>query len=87
MIILGPTAAIVTPASNVATSPQPTVYGISFDLVNHTFSIVYGDTGTTRRQVTGAIPGALQTAIETHCQRQIENDQGWAANSSSVVQP
>lgn len=84
---------IASGPSQVAFGPTVTnvvVTSLSFDLVNHTFTMVYGPPGGAigqQKVVTGAIPAPLQTTIETHCLRALESSESWAASSSNVVTP
>jgi len=74
-----------------STVPAVAVLGVSFDLTTHRFTIVYGPQGGgapgSNKSVQGAIPAALQTALENHAQAAIENNEGWIAGTSSIATP
>lgn len=80
MIAQGPTPVGVT-------SNQITILSVSFDLTAHTYVVTYMLAGGVLQSKGGAIPAALQTALETHAQGVVEAAVGWSAGSSSVVTP
>ncbi len=67
--------------------PGVTAYSVTFDLLAHTYTIVYGPIAGPAKTITGTIPAGVLTQVETAVQRQIEADQGWANGSSTVVTP
>jgi len=87
MIIQGPSNANIAPAPVPVAQPQ--VFSVFFDMLAHTFIVQYGSSSgsSPTKSITGATPPAIQTALQNHALRQIEQDQGWAANSATVVTP
>lgn len=86
MILQGPSLATVQAAIPAVTSAQLTVQNVTFDLVAHVYYVTY-IAGGAQQTVSGAIPVALQTALENHALRVAESAQGWAPNSATVVTP
>lgn len=82
MILTGPNPVVVVP-SNTAVRAR-----IVFDLDFHTYTVLWAPQGSpTEKQVSGAIPGALQTALENHVKTTIEAAEGWANGSSTITTP
>ncbi len=74
------------PVTFVPPAAQVVVDSVTFDLNQHRFTLAYRDNGgITQKVVTGAIPGALLTALEAQVQKAIETNENWAAGSSTVV--
>jgi hypothetical protein len=74
----------------VAPSNQVQVNTIILDMLGHTITFVYGPPNGAPSQgksTTVPMPAAIQTAVENEVQRMIENAEGFAANSTTVVTP
>lgn len=80
MIAQGPTPVGVT-------SAQITILSVTFDLTAHTYAVNYMLAGGVTQSARGNIPAALQNALAAHAVGAVEAAVGWAAGSSSVVQP
>lgn len=85
---------ILTTPSNVTFVPPTStvvIQTVSFDLINHLVTIVYQPQSSggplASKVITHAIPGALQTAIESHVQAAIEANEGFGAGTSTIQTP
>ena len=82
------TAPVATPVVFVPPSTTINVDSVSFDLNAHTYTVSYRDgAATVQRTVTGNIPGALLTSIESALKTAIEAHEGWTAGSSTLTTP
>jgi hypothetical protein len=83
MLLTGP-----SPVTFVPQTAAINIDSVTFDLNAHTFTVAYRNgPATAQKTVSGAIPGALLTSIETKLQAVIETNEGWAAGSSAITTP
>lgn len=86
MIIQGPTPAnVIGQAAQLANVAQPLVLRLEYHAVAHVITVSYGLAGGDRVAIAPAGP-VLQNAFANIIVAVIAADQGWAANSVTVVQ-
>ena len=85
MIVQGPSN-----VTFVAPTNQVQVSTVILDMLGHTITFVYGPPNgspQSGKTATVPMPAAIQNAVETQIQRMIENAEGFAADSTTVVTP
>jgi hypothetical protein len=85
VILSGPSPAVI--AAPPPTQAQITVFNLIVNFADKSFTINYGAPAGLGRQVQGVLPAGIATALSNHAKAAIETDQGWLANSATVVQP
>jgi hypothetical protein len=75
-MLLQTSGSVAVPVIPAVTSSTIQIFSITFDLTAHTYMMQFsvpGSAGPGQMLVDqGTIPGALQTALENHCQARVE---------------